>query len=124
MLANSCKDLDRSGSRRYEKLCAWSVFNGSVTCWLCSWFSLVGLTKVFSCFGNFAIFPPLSFGVLFQRRFTVGEGLPHTSAVLTLDSTFCHGMFNRWLIFDSRCEIQMTVCHTAFQPVVDNTLTV
>ena len=38
--------------------------------------------------------------------------------------TFCHGMFNRWLIFDSRGEIQMTVCHTAFQPVVDNTLTV
>ena len=88
MLANSCKDLDRSGSKRYEKLCAWSfcqrvgdllvlqlVFPGRVN----RNFSYV--LSVFLCFPPFFIW-----GIALNLFYSWG-GSPLMSTVLTLAST-------------------------------------
>ena len=77
MLANSCKDLDRSGSKRYEKLCAWSCFQRVGDLLVLQLVFPGGVNQFFFlCFGNFAIFPPFHLEYYFNFVLQLGRVSP------------------------------------------------
>ena len=73
--------------------------NGSVTCWFCNWFSLVGLTEIFLCFVSFSIISPFfHLGYCVNFVLQLGRVSPHVNGV--------DFGFNRWLNSYSRCELK------------------
>ena len=97
MLANSCKDLDRSGSKRYEKLCAWSCFQRVGDLLVLQLVFPGGVNQFFSFVLAILLFFPLFiWSIILTSFYSWGGSPPHVSGV-DVD-------FNRWLKSYSRCE--------------------